>query len=121
MEKIEFQLQIFDITNNPIETHCQPGKIILDKYLRRESIEISGISVSTNKTKVCVLIEKVTGVNVDQHCLESCHPLPSDKKNPTESVLRNKNQNNYFNNRSIDIVRSLCHGRSLSLLQLSLD
>ena len=54
---------------------------MLGKYLRRETIEISGISVSTNKTKVCVLIEKVTDVNLDQHCLESCHPLPSDKKN----------------------------------------
>ena len=35
---------------------------------------------STNETMVCKLIGTVTGINVNQDCLESCHLLPSDKK-----------------------------------------
>ena len=30
---------------------------------------------------VCELIGNVTGVNVNQDCLQSRNPLPSDKKN----------------------------------------
>ena len=39
-----------------------------------------GIPDSTNETMECKLIEKVTCVNVNQECLELCHPLTSDKK-----------------------------------------
>ena len=84
-----------------------------------------GIPDLTNEIKVCELIGKVTGINVNQDCLESCRPLPSDKKNKivvkfsrrkvAESVLRNKNKNKNFNPRSIDtdsnkvfINESLC-------------
>ena len=54
-------------------------------------------SVTTNETN-----GKVTCINLDQECLESCHPLLSDKENKiivklsrrkdAESVLRNKNR-----------------------------
>ena len=30
--------------------------------------------------KVCELIEKVPGINVNQDCLESCHLLLSERK-----------------------------------------
>lgn len=32
------------------------------------------------RSKVCELIEKVPGVNINQDCLESCHPLASEIK-----------------------------------------
>ena len=47
---------------------------------RRECIELVGIPNSTNEIKVCELIGKVTGINVNQNRLKSCDPLPSDKK-----------------------------------------
>ena len=72
-----------------------------------------GIPDTTNEKKVCELIRKVTGINVNQDSLESCHPLPSEKKNKVtvkfsrrkdaESVLRNKNKNKNFSPRSIHI------------------
>ena len=49
--------------------------------MRGECVEIVEIPHLTNEARVCELTEKVTGVNVNQYCLESCHPLPSDKKN----------------------------------------
>ena len=52
------------------------------QYSWCECVEIVEISDSTRK--VWELIEKVTGINVNQDCLELCHPLPplpSDKKN----------------------------------------
>ena len=68
---------------------------------------------------------KVTGINVNQDCLELCQPLPSDIKNKiivkfsrqkdAESVLQRKSKNKNFNPQSIDcdsmkvfINESLC-------------
>ena len=68
---------------------------------------------------------KVTGINVNQDCLELCKPLPSDIKNKiivkfsrqkdAESVLQRKSKNKNFNPQSIDcdsmkvfINESLC-------------
>ena len=75
-------------------------------------LEIVRIDDSTNETKVCILIEKVTGINLNQDCLECYHLLLSDKKNKiivkfsrqkdAESVLQNKHKNKIFNPRSID-------------------
>ena len=83
LERIESQLQISKTINNTVEKCI----ISLEKqcwrneqYSQRECVEIVGILDSTNETKVCELIEKVTGINVNQNCLELCHPLPSEKK-----------------------------------------
>ena len=75
-------------------------------------VEIVRIDDSTNETKVCILIEKVTGINLNQDWLEFYHLLLSDKKNKiivkfsrqkdAESVLQNKHKNKIFNPRSID-------------------
>ena len=47
-----------------------------------------GLLDSTNKKKVvCELTGKVTRVNVNQDCLESSQPLPSDKKTQNNSEL----------------------------------
>ena len=68
---------------------------------------------------------KVTGINVNQDCLELCQPLPSDIKNKiivkfasrkdAESVLQRKSKKKNFNPQSIDsdskkvfINESLC-------------
>ena len=83
LERMEFQLQISKTINNTVEKciislekQCWRNK----QYSQRECVEIVGILDSTNETKVCELIEKVTGINVNQNCLELCHPLPSEKK-----------------------------------------
>ena len=52
----------------------------IEQYSRREYEEIAGIPDSVNETKVCKLIWMVTVVNVNQDCLQSCDPIPSDKK-----------------------------------------
>ena len=111
---MEYQLEISKTVNNTLEK-CITS--LEKQWWRNEQcswcdcVEIVGISDSTNETKVCELIGKVTGINVNQDCLESCHPLPWDKKNKiivkfsrrkdAESVLQNKNKN--FNPQSIDI------------------
>ena len=109
LERMESQLEISKTINNTLENHittlekqCSRN----EQYSRRECIDIVGIPDSTNEIKACELIGKVTGINVNQDCLESCHPLPSDKKNKiivkfsrrkdSESVLRNKNKNKNF-------------------------
>ena len=109
LERMESQLEISKTINNTLEKHittlekqCSRN----EQYSRRECIDIVGIPDSTNEIKACELIGKVTGINVNQDCLESCHPLPSDKKNKiivkfsrrkdSESVLRNKNKNKNF-------------------------
>ena len=74
LERMESRLQISKIINNALD------KRIDKRYFRRECVEIVGILESTNEIKVCELIEKVTGVHVNQDCLESCHPLHSDYK-----------------------------------------
>ena len=51
-----------------------------EQYSRCECVEIMGVPDSTNEKKARELIGKVTGVNVNQDCLESRHPLPSDKE-----------------------------------------
>ena len=109
LDRMESQLEISKTINNTLENHittlekqCSRN----EQYSRRECIDIVGIPDSTNEIKACELIGKVTGINVNQDCLESCHPLPSDKKNKiivkfsrrkdSESVLRNKNKNKNF-------------------------
>ena len=79
LERIESQLQISKTINNTVEKciislekQCWRNK----QYSQRECVEIVGILDSTNETKVCEL----TGINVNQNCLELCHPLPSEKK-----------------------------------------
>ena len=80
LERMESRLQISKIINNALD------KRVDKRYFRRECVEIVGILESTNEIKVCELIEKVTGVHVNQDCLESCHPLHSDyKKTKSES------------------------------------
>ena len=74
LERMESRLQISKIINNALD------KRIDKQYFRRECVEIVGILEPTNEIKVCELIEKVTGVHVNQDCLESCHPLHSDYK-----------------------------------------
>ena len=113
---MESKLEILKTINNTLKkriTSLKKPCWINEQYSRRECLEIVGIPDSTNKIKVCELIGKVTGINVNQDCLESCHPLPSDKKNKiivkfsrrkdAENVLRNKNESENFNSRSIDI------------------
>ena len=74
LERMESRLQISKIINNTLD------KRIDKQYFRRECVEIVGILEPTNEIKVCELIEKVTGVHVNQDCLESCHPLHSGYK-----------------------------------------
>ena len=45
-----------------------------------ECVEIVRILDPTNETKLCTLIEKVTGINLNQDYLEFYHLLLSDKK-----------------------------------------
>ena len=116
LERMESQLEISKTVNNTLgkritslEKQCWRN----EQDSRREYVEIVGIPDSTNEIKGCELIGKVTGINVNQDCLESCHPLPSDQKKQiivkfarrrdAESVLQNKNKNKNFNPRSIDI------------------
>ena len=115
-ERMESQLGISKTINNTLEKHITS----LEKQCWRneqcsrcECVENRRILDSNNETKVCELIGKVTGINVNQECLESCHPLPSDKKNKiivkvsnqkdAKSILQNKNKDKNFNSRSIDI------------------
>ena len=67
LERMEPQLEISKTINNTLE------KGIRFSVWR-------GISDSTDETKVCELIEKVTSINVNQNCIDSCHLLPSDEK-----------------------------------------
>ena len=116
LERMESQLEISKTINNTLEkgtTSLEKQSWRNEQYSRCEFVEIVGIPDSTNEIKICELIGKVTGINVNQGSLQSCHPLPSDKKNKitvkfsrrkdAESVLRNKNKNKNFNPRSIDI------------------
>ena len=70
-----------------MEKQCWKNK----QYSWCERVEIVEISDSTRK--VWELIEKVTGINVNQDCLELCHPLP-----PLPSDKNNNNNNNNNNN-----------------------
>ena len=85
---MESRLEISKTINNTLEKRI----ISLEKqywrneqYSRRECVEIVRIPDSTNEIKVCKLIGKVTDINVNQDCLESCHPQPSSKKNQNHS------------------------------------
>ena len=83
LERIESQLQISKTINNTVEkciTNLEKQRWRNEQYSQRECVEIVGILDSTNEIKVCELIGKVTGINVNQNCLELCHPLPSEKK-----------------------------------------
>ena len=82
LERMESQLEILKTINNTLEkpitsleTQCWRNK----QYSWCECVEIVRIPDSTNETKICELIGKVTGISVTQDCLESCHLLPSDK------------------------------------------
>ena len=88
LERMESQLEISKTINNTLENHittlekqCSRN----EQYSRRECIDIVGIPDSTNEIKACELIGKVTGINVNQDCLESCHSLPSDQKKTNHS------------------------------------
>ena len=79
LEWMESKLEILKTINNTLKkriTSLKKPCWINEQYSRRECLEIVGIPDSTNKIKVCELIGKVTGINVNQDCLESCHPLP---------------------------------------------
>ena len=79
LEWMESKLEILKTINNTLKKRITSLKNpcwINEQYSRRECLEIVGIPDSTNKIKVCELIGKVTGINVNQDCLESCHPLP---------------------------------------------
>ena len=88
LERIESQLQISKTINNTVEkciTNLEKQRWRNEQYSQRECVEIVGILDSTNEIKVCELIGKVTGININQNCLELCHPLPSEKKNQNHS------------------------------------
>ena len=88
LERMEFQLQISKTINNTVEkciTSLEKQCWRNEQYSRRECVEIVEILDSTNEIKVCELIGKVTGININQNCLELCHPLPSEKKNQNHS------------------------------------
>ena len=79
LEWMESKLEILKTINNTLKkriTSLKKPCWINEQYSRCECLEIVGIPDSTNKIKVCELIGKVTGINVNQDCLESCHPLP---------------------------------------------
>ena len=50
-----------------------------EKFLQKECIGIVGIPYTTNKTKVCELMEMATGISITPDSLEACHRLPSDQ------------------------------------------
>ena len=132
---MESQLEISKTINNTLKkriTSLEKQCWRNEQYSRRECVEIVGIPDSTNEIKVCELIGMVTGINVNQDCLESCHPLPLEKRNKiivkfsrrkdAERVLRNKNKNKNSDPRSIDIDsnkvfinESLCRYLEVSL------
>ena len=79
LEWMESKLEILKTINNTLKkriTSLKKPCWINEQYSRCECLEIVGIPDSTNKIKVCELIGKVTGININQDCLESCHPLP---------------------------------------------
>ena len=87
-ERMESQLGISKTINNTLEKHITSLEKKCwrnEQCSRRECIENGRIPDSTNETKVCELIGKVTGINLNQECLESCHLLPSDKKKQNRS------------------------------------
>ena len=113
---MESQLKISKTINSTLEkriTGLERQCLRKEQHSRRECVKTAGIPDSTNEIKVCKLIGKVTGINVNQDCLESCHPLPSEKKHKiivnfsrpedAKSILQNENKNKNFNPRSIDI------------------
>ena len=80
---MESQLEISKTTNNTLEkriTSLEKQCWGNEQFSRRECVEILRIPDSTSEIKVCEMIEKITGINVNQDYQESCHPLPSDKK-----------------------------------------
>ena len=84
LERMESQLEILKTISNILE---KPITSLEKQFWRNEQcsrcgcVEIVGIPGSTNEIKVCELTGKVTRIYVNQDCLESCHPLPSVKKN----------------------------------------
>ena len=84
LERIESQSEILKTISSALEkliTSLEKQCWGNEPYFWHECLEIVRIPDSTNETKVCELIEKVTGINVNPDCLELCHLLPSDKKN----------------------------------------
>ena len=105
MEKRESLQQISKTITEGLQKHITETEKQCwrnDQYSCRECVQIVGIHVLTNDSNERELVGKVTGINVNQDCLESYHPLPSDKKNKilvkfsrrkdAESVLKNKNK-----------------------------
>ena len=74
-----------------------------EQHSRRKHIEFVGILDTTNETKVCELIETVTGISITFDSLEDCHCLPSDqndkliikfsRRKHTEMVLSKRKKN----------------------------
>ena len=88
LERMESQLEILKTINNTLEKcitslkkQCWRNK----QHSWRKCVETVDIPDSTNETKVCELIEKDIGININQGCLESCQIIPSDKKNQNNS------------------------------------
>ena len=117
LERMESQLEFLETINNTLkkcitclEKQCWRN----GQYSRSECVKIVRIPDSTKEIKVCELIGKVTGINVNQGCLKSCHPLPSDQKKSKiivkfsrqkggESVLGNKSKKKIFIPQSTDV------------------
>ena len=84
LEKMEAQSQISKTINNALVKHTTSWQKQFwrnKQYFRHECEEIVKTLTSTNEANVSELTEKVTGINVNQYCLESSHSLPPDKKN----------------------------------------
>ena len=102
LQRMESQLEILKTINNTLKkciTSLEKQCWRNEQNSRRDCVKIVASPDSTNETKVCELIEKIAGVDVNQDCLESCLCYPQTKKTITvkfsrekdpESVLQNK-------------------------------
>ena len=85
---MESQLEISKTINNTLEkriTSLEKQCCRNEQFSRRECVEILRIPDSTSEIKVCEMIGKVTGINVNQDYQELCHPLTLRQKTPTKS------------------------------------
>ena len=106
LKRMESQLAVCKFVNEAfqnriinLERPCWKN----EQHSRRKYIESVGILGTSNETKVCELIETVTGISITLDSLEACHCLPSDqndkliikfsRRKHTEMVLSKRKKN----------------------------